>query len=390
MSNILIWGAGNIAQIFINLLDIENNVLLGFVDNNTERVGENFYDIANIIEPDVVRKLPYDILIICASDYKNIEIQCVNMEIKNVYSYKDVKEMFEQYPNIFNKRYINWENKEEIWKECIYLAVKQTIKPIIESYREKSTYEEYDDNGNFMYVWSCWWQGEKNVPLLVKKCFESIRDKLGTTYKFIVIDRENYHKYIEIPHYILEKVDRGYIKFNEFSTIIRTKLLKKFGGLWIDATIYIPDMPDYKMEKFPFYSIKREQAYESNRVIPNSWMSAFMKADKYSFLMDFLESAWLFYWKNKNSLIVFHLYSYMIRIAYDEFPQVRKLIDDIPLNNLDLETLNIVMDKAYDAERYNNMRSNTYYFKLTNRRKYEEYTAKGELTYWGAFVRDII
>lgn len=57
--------------------------------------------------------------------------------------------------------------------------------------------------------------------------------------KIIYLDANNYMKYIDIPNDIKEMYRQGIIGYAHFSDIIRLELLKKYGGLWLDATILL-------------------------------------------------------------------------------------------------------------------------------------------------------
>ena len=45
-------------------------------------------------------------------------------------------------------------------------------------------------------IWTCWWQGENNAPVLVKKCINSMRNYAGEN-KVVVIDEHNMKEYIK-------------------------------------------------------------------------------------------------------------------------------------------------------------------------------------------------
>ena len=45
-------------------------------------------------------------------------------------------------------------------------------------------------------IWTMWWQGLENAPLLVQKCIENLQTK-NTRHKVIVITKQNYNKYLE-------------------------------------------------------------------------------------------------------------------------------------------------------------------------------------------------
>ena len=86
-------------------------------------------------------------------------------------------------------------------------------------------------------IWWCWLQGEDNAPAICKACLNSLR-KYFAEYKIIVVTEQNMYDYVHLPHYILEKYEKGIIDNAHFSDILRTSLLVEYGGVWIDSTVY--------------------------------------------------------------------------------------------------------------------------------------------------------
>lgn len=85
-------------------------------------------------------------------------------------------------------------------------------------------------------LWFCWLQGMENAPELVKKCLESQREAFGEVVT--VLNESNYTDYVTLPDYIVEKRRKGYIPSALFSDMIRLELLIRYGGTWIDATVF--------------------------------------------------------------------------------------------------------------------------------------------------------
>ena len=63
----------------------------------------------------------------------------------------------------------------------------------------------------------------------------------STTVKVVILNKENISKYIQIPQFTYEKLKSGIISIPHFADIIRTKLLYEYGGIWMDATLYMTD-----------------------------------------------------------------------------------------------------------------------------------------------------
>lgn len=97
---------------------------------------------------------------------------------------------------------------------------------------------EYDEEAAEKIVWVFWAQGENHYPTLVKNCIMQMR-KVLDDYSVIELNLENLHNYIEIPKYILDKVNNNELTLTQFSDYLRISLLSVHGGIWIDSTVFI-------------------------------------------------------------------------------------------------------------------------------------------------------
>ena len=104
-------------------------------------------------------------------------------------------------------------------------------------------------------IWVCWLQGEESAPAIVKKCINSIR-KHSAGYEVVVVTSDNLGSLVEIPSFITEKLKKKRMQFATYSDYIRLALLAKYGGIWIDATVFlsapIPDIVGICCELHPF------------------------------------------------------------------------------------------------------------------------------------------
>lgn len=55
-----------------------------------------------------------------------------------------------------------------------------------------------------------WWQGINNAPALVKKCVNILKMR-SPDYEVTFLDKDNYQEYVQIPSYITDKFNGGYI-----------------------------------------------------------------------------------------------------------------------------------------------------------------------------------
>jgi mannosyltransferase OCH1-like enzyme len=83
-------------------------------------------------------------------------------------------------------------------------------------------------------IWFLWFQGIESAPEIVKQCLESWIRK-NPEWEVIVLDSHNLNKYIQIE-FPPEVINR--LSSNHLSNMIRLQLLREYGGVWVDATLY--------------------------------------------------------------------------------------------------------------------------------------------------------
>ena len=121
--------------------------------------------------------------------------------------------------------------------------LENNFKYVISKY-EKVLEKDIKDQQE-RYIWTLWWQGEDKMPQIVKACHKQLKQNLNGA-KLILITKNNYKDYIELPDYILEKQEKGYISFAQLSDIIRFSLL--------DSTIYTSKPIPESYFEYPFFS----------------------------------------------------------------------------------------------------------------------------------------
>ena len=107
------------------------------------------------------------------------------------------------------------------------LKQRQVLKYLKENYSDFiSNYKSETSNQteNSGVIWTMWWQGEQNLPEVVRMCIASIKHHKGS-HPLKIITKYNYNDYIKLPDYILEKVNSGAITLTHFSDIVRFYLL---------------------------------------------------------------------------------------------------------------------------------------------------------------------
>jgi len=207
-------------------------------------------------------------------------------------------------------------------------------------------------------IFWCWLQGEDNAPVLCKKCLASLREHFPD-HEIIVVTEDNMFQLVTFPDYIVEKYRKGTISRTHFSDILRTALLVKYGGVWIDSTVYCTgyNIPifDYPMFVFQDWKFDLEQP-----TVASSWfLSAYQGHPIFHCMLDLFYK----YWKENNELenyFLFHLFFKMVTEKYSELWKQVPRFSNIPPHILQFE----MFDKYSDV-RFEQIKKMSDFHKLT-------------------------
>ena len=261
----------------------------------------------------------------------------------------------------------------------------QEYKELIDEY--KLIELDFDDISvtNDSNIWVFWWQGLEQAPKIVKNCIDSIKKHAGQ-HTVVVITKDNFFQYADIPEYILKKVGRG-ISLTHFSDILRLELLYRHGGIWMDATLLMTGTIPETVYRLPLFTIKHMK-YSNFHVCRGLWSGFFLCATKDNKFIRFSRDFLFEYWKRNNYLICYLLIDVAFCLAYDNFSWAKKMIDDVPVNCIDVFSLQENMNKAYDRNTMQRWCENTFVHKMSYKIPFEEYV-DGKPTFWNCLKSQV-
>lgn len=143
---ILIWGTGSGAEKFLNKLNksnTENIDIIGFVDNNLDKHGKDFYG-KSIYNSNEIKSIKYDFLIV-ASEYKHIYVDIIKMNIdlnKIIPVYIDKFVDAIQYKNSYLKNIMNIQSKYIFTQKMLYN--KQNFEDEYFEYKDYFRYRTFE------------------------------------------------------------------------------------------------------------------------------------------------------------------------------------------------------------------------------------------------------
>ena len=210
-------------------------------------------------------------------------------------------------------------------------------------------------------MWICWFQGEKNMPPVVRGCYNSVKQYAGL-HPVNLITIDNYMEYVNIPQYIITKLENKEISYTHFSDIIRNNLLADHGGIWLDATIYLTD--ELKGWDKPFYTIKQNLPDDHVYVSGYRWTGFCMGGVKGNLLNSFVKDFFNVYHQREKGLIDYLLIDYIIAQGYNHIPSIKELIDNIPYSCPDLYYMQSKMALSVNDDELAKVCQRTSIFKL--------------------------
>ena len=232
-------------------------------------------------------------------------------------------------------------------------------------------------------IWLFWMNGDvKNVPM-VNMCINSIKAHMPEDAKLILINENNIKEYSDISSNIWKKYYDGKISVTHLSDILRMDLLRKWGGIWFDATVYCTGNFDYIFEQ-KFWSTKRN-AQDSIYIPKGRWTGFSIGGEKNLILFYLMTKLFEKYWEKFDVLIDFFLIDFFIELLYNNVEEVKKLIDNNKLNNINVQKLWGILSEEYNENEWKKIIRNTDFFKLSWRIKQQE-VKNGNKTYFGMLM----
>ena len=239
-----------------------------------------------------------------------------------------------------------------------YVGEIEEIKQEIEEKIKKYPVQKGIENS----IFTMWWQGKDEMPPVVRACIGSL-DKLEK--RVVFLDKDNIRQYVWLPDYIWEKYEKGQIGRAHFSDIIRTVVLVMYGGVWIDATVYVADKVPYYMTEGFFVFTQSPQLKEC-RSYGNWWISAPKNTE-----LILEQLSYLFcYWKNEEYAMNYYIYHIFFKKIIDSSLKYQEMIKKMPVRITDqTHSLFKKYNEEYDVKEWNELKKISPVFKCSYKKK---------------------
>ena len=232
-------------------------------------------------------------------------------------------------------------------------------------------------------IWQYWESPDGTIPPLVQACLNSV-DKYKGKCKRILLTPENVKEYVELPEYIYKMKESGKMCTAHFVDIVRTALLVKYGGVWIDSTILLTDtIPEYITEPELFFFRMDEKADLDGLCGTNYLISA---SKPNNLILSEVLNSMLAYWRENRFLVNYFSHMHIITLVCRKKPDLLNQIpyySFYPVQELQWELLN-----KFDEKRWKQLKQTTSVHKLTH--KLKVLTKKKEIDITGTFYEHVI
>lgn len=223
-------------------------------------------------------------------------------------------------------------------------------------------------------VWVYWSTGmEQTAPELVKRCFRSLQENLPD-HEIILLSKDNYHEYVTLPPYIIDKYNRGIIQHVHFADLLRIELLARHGGTWIDSTVFAmsPDIPSYMLdgEFFLFQNLK--PGLDGHALNISSWFITAWSNQKFILAQQALLRH---YWQHHDKAIDYFIFHHFLAIILRYYAEDARRIIQFP--NSFPHVLLLQIFEPFSQEKWDALKASCPFQKLSYKFEAEDMAKAG-------------
>lgn len=268
-------------------------------------------------------------------------------------------------------------------------ALRKDLAPVFDKYRETEAGLP-EAPAIPKAVWSMWYS-EDNLPSLSRLCLKRMKDSLSPLgYEVNILSKDTIQDYVDMSD-ILPYLEEGKIAIQFYSDVLRTRLLKEYGGFWLDATMAVldPEELERMRESVPFISFRTTLRPYTANITKGLYNIYFLGTFKGNPLFQFLDEALSACLAKNDGNTEYFLWNYLVRAGYECLPFVKEEIESIgayypeAVNQLMLRQ---VFEKPFDAESYQEIVKEAPLQKLNNKDYGKDgplRAAQGKETFYG-------
>ena len=201
---------------------------------------------------------------------------------------------------------------------------------------DKIDYEIVETNNEFpKIIWTMWQQGEANMPETVKASMKTIKEfAMRNGCEFHLLTNDNLEYFVHIPKDITDKYKKNELTSAHYSDIIRFSLLYQYGGIWMDATLFVSPYATLEMFERDFFSLNHPPIHPERmeRTISDfKWSGYCLAGKKGKSYFKHIRDIYIYYVRKYPLFLHYLMMDYFIISEYDAHPEFKTLVDGLPI-----------------------------------------------------------
>ncbi|EFN97213.1 capsular polysaccharide synthesis protein [Streptococcus mitis] len=184
-------------------------------------------------------------------------------------------------------------------------------------------------------IWTMWQQGEAQMPETVQTSMKTIKDfAKRNDCEFHLLTNDNLEHFVNIPKDITEKYKNKELSAAHYSDIIRFSLLYQYGGIWMDATLFVSPYATLEIFEGDFFSLNHPPAHpeQMERTIGDfKWSGFFLAGQKGKPYFKHIRDLYIYYVRKYPVFIHYLMMDYFILSEYKCKPYFENLVDRLPI-----------------------------------------------------------
>ena len=184
-------------------------------------------------------------------------------------------------------------------------------------------------------IWTMWQQGEAQMPETVQASMKTIKNfAKRNDCEFYLLTDENLADFINIPRDITEKYKKKELSAAHYSDIIRFSLLCQYGGIWMDATLFVSPYATLEMFDGDFFTLNHPPIHTDKieRAIGDfKWSGFFLAGKKGKPYFKHIRDLYLYYVRKFPIFIHYLMMDFIILSEYKCNDEFCTLVDGLPI-----------------------------------------------------------
>lgn len=217
-------------------------------------------------------------------------------------------------------------------------------------------------------IWQYWHQGVENAPLLIQKCFESVK-KFHPDWEVRILSFDTIGEYVTLPEKYYDLLAKGKIPIAIFSDVLRLYLLREYGGLWIDSTIFLTDRLNDDILDAEFMVMQKDIATDPAENIMSCF---FIRSKSNALLLEAIRRSIENYWQENDYLVNYFIFEHIATLLANGNDALKTAWAKIPYYSAeDAGILQTRLFDAYDEAVFKEIKQLTSIHKLTYKKSFD-------------------